>query len=67
MTRIEGSAIIPAAPEDVFRYASDWRKWAEWFEGLVIEQTPAGETIIVGGVVDHKDFKFRIILFEDER
>lgn len=33
MTRIEASAIIPAPSEEVFRYASDWRQWAEWFEG----------------------------------
>jgi hypothetical protein len=34
MTRIGASAIVPAVPEDVFRYASDWQKWSDWFEGV---------------------------------
>jgi hypothetical protein len=34
MTRIEASAIIPGTPDEVFGYASDWQKWAEWFEGV---------------------------------
>ena len=34
MTRIEGIAIVPAPLPEVFRYASDWRRWADWFEGV---------------------------------
>ena len=34
MTRIEGTVEIPAPVEEVFAYAADWRRWAEWFEGV---------------------------------
>ncbi len=34
MTRVEGTVIVPAPLADVFRYASDWRFWEEWFEGV---------------------------------
>jgi hypothetical protein len=39
MTRIERSVIISAPRLVVFAYASDYRKWSEWFEG-VSEFTP---------------------------
>ncbi len=34
MTRFEHSIIIPAPVEQVFSYAADYQKWAEWFEGV---------------------------------
>lgn len=34
MTRIEDSVVIDAPVEAVFGYASDWRRWPEWFEGV---------------------------------
>ena len=34
MTRIERSIFIPAPVKNVFNYATDWRKWSEWFEGV---------------------------------
>ena len=34
MTRIEKSIIINKPVEEVFRYASDWEKWSDWFEGV---------------------------------
>jgi len=34
MTRIEASVVIPAPLSEVFPYASDWRVWPEWFEGV---------------------------------
>jgi uncharacterized membrane protein len=34
MTRVESSVLVPAPLPDVFAYASDWRKWSEWFEGI---------------------------------
>ncbi|MFC2126150.1 SRPBCC family protein [Bacteroidota bacterium] len=43
MTRIENSINIPAPVEEVFKYASDWQKWSEWFEG-VSDFKPTTET-----------------------
>lgn len=34
MTRVEASVDIRAPLADVFAYASDWRKWDEWWEGV---------------------------------
>ena len=34
MTRIESSVIVSAPVAEVFAYASDWRRWHEWFVGL---------------------------------
>ncbi len=34
MTRIERSILISAPVNEVFAYASDHRKWPEWFEGV---------------------------------
>lgn len=34
MTRIEKSIIINQPVEAVFKYASDWEKWSDWFEGV---------------------------------
>lgn len=34
MTKIEESVVIDAPVDAVFRYASDWRRWPDWFEGL---------------------------------
>ena len=34
MTKIAHSTIINAPLKEVFKYASDWRKWEEWFEGV---------------------------------
>jgi len=34
MTRVENSVIVDAPVHTVFAYASDWRRWAEWFEGV---------------------------------
>jgi uncharacterized membrane protein len=34
MTRIVRSIIIPAPIDEVFRYASDYRTWADWFAGV---------------------------------
>lgn len=33
MTTIERSVVIEAAVDEVFAYASDWRRWHEWFQG----------------------------------
>jgi len=43
MTRIERSILISAPVNEVFAYASDHRKWTEWFEG-VSEFTPTTAT-----------------------
>lgn len=34
MTRIEDSVVVDAPADAVFGYASDWRSWPDWFEGL---------------------------------
>jgi len=34
MTRVEASVEIAAPLEDVFAYASDWRRWEEWWLGV---------------------------------
>ena len=34
MTRIEKSIIINKPVEAVFKYASDWERWSDWFEGV---------------------------------
>jgi hypothetical protein len=34
MTRVEHNILIQAPVKDVFSYASDWRKWSDWFEGV---------------------------------
>jgi len=34
MTRIEASVDIAAPVEEVFAYASDWRHWEDWCEGV---------------------------------
>jgi len=61
MTRIEASTIIPGAPDEVFRYASDWQKWDEWFEG-VSDFQPTTE--IVRGNGARYAYKARLLWFE---
>jgi len=34
MTKIEDSVVIDAPVDVVFGYASDWRRWPDWFEGI---------------------------------
>ena len=34
MTRVEDTVIVDAPVHTVFAYASDWRRWPEWFEGV---------------------------------
>jgi hypothetical protein len=34
MTRVEASVDIRAPLADVFAYASEWRKWEDWWEGV---------------------------------
>lgn len=34
MTRIEDSIVVDAPVDAVFGYASDWRRWPDWFEGV---------------------------------
>jgi uncharacterized membrane protein len=34
MTKIEASVEIPAPIGEVFAYASDWRYWEDWWEGV---------------------------------
>jgi hypothetical protein len=34
MTRLENTTIIHAPLQVVFKYASDWQKWEDWFEGV---------------------------------
>jgi uncharacterized membrane protein len=34
ITRIEASVDIAAPVEEVFAYASDWRRWEDWWEGV---------------------------------
>jgi uncharacterized membrane protein len=43
MTRIEASVEINAPVEEVFAFASDWRRWGEWWEG-VSDFRPTTET-----------------------
>ena len=33
MIKIEHSVVIEAGLQEVFAYASDWRYWADWFDG----------------------------------
>jgi uncharacterized membrane protein len=42
MTKIEDSIIIDAPAAEVFAYASDWRRWPEWFEGLSDVRSTSG-------------------------
>jgi uncharacterized membrane protein len=42
MTRVEDSVIVDAPVHAVFEYASDWRRWPDWFEG-VSEFRPTSE------------------------
>jgi len=34
MTRVEASVEVNAAVGDVFAFASDWRRWESWWEGV---------------------------------
>jgi len=34
MVKVELSVIVPAPLPLVFAYASDWRRWEEWYEGV---------------------------------
>jgi uncharacterized membrane protein len=34
MKRIEASVLVNAPIEEVFAYASDWRRWEEWWQGV---------------------------------
>lgn len=34
MTKVEASVDIRAPLAEVFAYASDWRKWEDWWEGV---------------------------------
>ncbi|HVP07516.1 MAG TPA: SRPBCC family protein [Candidatus Acidoferrum sp.] len=34
MTRVEATVNVPAPLADVFAFASDWRQWEEWWEGV---------------------------------
>lgn len=43
MTRIEKSVIIKKPVDEVFAYASDWKKWSDWFVG-VSDVRPTTET-----------------------
>jgi hypothetical protein len=61
MTRIEASVIIAAPPDEVFRYASDWQKWAEWFEG-VSDFQPITEVLRGNGA--RYAYKARLLWFE---
>lgn len=42
MTRVEATIDISAPIADVFEYASDWRRWEEWWQG-VFDFTPTTE------------------------
>jgi uncharacterized membrane protein len=43
MTKVEASIEINKPVKDVFAYASDWKHWAEWREG-VVDLKPTTET-----------------------
>lgn len=43
MTRVEASVDVQAPLTEVFAYASDWRRWEDWWEG-VSEFRPTTET-----------------------
>jgi uncharacterized protein YndB with AHSA1/START domain len=60
MTHIEHSVVIPAPVEQVFSYASDYRHWAEWFEG-VSDFTPT--TAITRGNGTRYAYKARVMNF----
>ena len=34
MTRVEASVEVNAPLQDVFAFASDWRRWDDWWEGV---------------------------------
>jgi len=34
MTQIKRSVIIMAPVQKVFKYASDYHKWSDWYEGV---------------------------------
>ncbi len=34
MIRVELSVLIPAPLSEVFAYASDWKRWEEWYKGV---------------------------------
>jgi hypothetical protein len=34
MARVELSVLVPAPLPKVFAYASDWRRWEEWYQGV---------------------------------
>ncbi len=34
MARIETTTLIKAPLPQVFKFVSDWQKWADWFEGV---------------------------------
>ena len=42
MTKIEDSVVIDAPVDAVFGYASDWRRWPDWFEGLSDVRSTSG-------------------------
>ena len=58
MARIEQAIVIPAPLEDVFAFASDYRKWGDWFEG-VSEFTPI--TTITEGNGARYAYKARLL------
>jgi uncharacterized membrane protein len=42
MTKIEESIVVDAPVAAVFGYASDWRRWPDWFEGLSDVRSTSG-------------------------
>jgi uncharacterized membrane protein len=34
MTKVEASVVVKAPIAEVFAFASDWRKWDDWWEGV---------------------------------
>ena len=60
MARVELSVHVPAPLSEVFAYASDWERWAEWFEG-VSDFRPIAE--IVRGNGARYAYKARFMCF----
>ncbi len=44
MTRVEASVEVAAPVPEVFAYASDWRKWEEWWLGVSDFRPTTGTT-----------------------
>jgi hypothetical protein len=54
MQRIAHSVVVEASIDEVFAYASDWRFWADWFDGFADCSAVAGTERGNGAIYDYK-------------